>query len=426
MTKYIEKYKSEELKEFTLTSNISNYKIIITFIVSFIIIAIIISSLIKYPEKIIGKVFIMSKKNVNNLYSPNSGDIILKIKENSNVEKGDLLALINNPTSYEDLTKLKIQLNTINIENEINYFEFDKTLKLGEVEKYYHNFLLALKKYSNILKIDLTGQKIVNIKNKISRNLEKIEISDRAKNIAREQYNIFLNSFNIDSVLFDSNSIVKSQLIESKVSILNSKQKKINLDKNQQDIVHHNKELEDEAILLNKERERAKANALFNVKKTFFELKTALDLWEYSYTVKAPVSGKIEFYQPFINSIQYVRKDTPLFIILPKIDTLFAKAIMTAIGYGKIRRKDSVFIKLYDYPYKEYGELKGVVHKKSKVYHDSVYYIDIKLINGLKTTYNKTVNYSYNMSGQVEYFTNKRSILQRIFSEIQNSSIDAK
>ena len=78
-------------------------------------------------------------------------------------------------------------------------------------------------------------------------------------------------------------------------------------------------------------------------------------------------------------------------------------------------------MKLNDYPYKEYGELTGTIHSKSKVYHDSIYYIDIRLTNGLMTNQGHILDFSYNMPGKLEFYTKKRNLIQRIFSEIHNS-----
>ena len=147
MSNHTEKYESEELKEVSLTSNISNYKRSLIFILSFIIISVIIGALVKYPEKIVGKVFIISENKVNNIYSPNNGEIYILVKENTNVRKGELIALIKNPTNYDDLMALSTKLDDVNINNVEKYigaFKFDKTLKLGEIEKYYYNFLLYI------------------------------------------------------------------------------------------------------------------------------------------------------------------------------------------------------------------------------------------------------------------------------------------
>ena len=61
----------------------------IIFIFSFITLFVLLGAFIKYPEKIMGRSFIVSENQINNIYSPNSGGIILVIKENTNVEKGD-------------------------------------------------------------------------------------------------------------------------------------------------------------------------------------------------------------------------------------------------------------------------------------------------------------------------------------------------
>lgn len=424
MDKYTDKYESEELKEISLVGNIYGYINTIIFIFSFVALAVLLGAFIKYPEKIMGRSFIVSENQINTVYSPNSGEIILAIKENANVEKGDLLALIDSPTNYQDLIKLKTQLSVINIDNidnSLNEFEFDKTLKLGEIEKYYYNFLLSLIECDNILRIDIATQKIANIREKVKRNKEKLKIALYAKALFDQKSEILKKSFETDSTLFAFTAIIKDKMDDSKLNILNSKEKELTIDKGSQDLVHYNEELKDETLIQEKEKEKNIASTLFNVKKAFFELKTAIDFWEHNYTIKSPVSGKIEFYQPFFNSTQYVKKDSPLFILLPKVYNLYARGIMSADGYGKIKIKDTVFIKLRDYPFKEYGELKGVVYNKSKVYHDTIYYVDIKLPKGLKTNNGKNIDFSYNMPGQIEYYTNKRSILQRIFSEVQNS-----
>jgi len=421
------KHEYEGLQEIVLSSNIISYKGIIIFIFSFIFLSVTISTFIKYPEKIIGNVFIVSNKQINTIYSPNNGEVNILIKENKFIHEGELLALINNPTNYEDLVILKSQLNLIDIDNldfTLPKFNSKIELKLGEIEKHYYIFLLSLIEYNNLIKIDVARQKINNLKDKIRQNKEKLEINEASKITFVNKYKILKNSFKIDSSLFAANAIIEDKLIKSKLDLLNSKENELIIRKNTQELSHYNEEIDGEIQLLKKEKEKTKASILFNLKKSFFELKTAIDFWEYNYSIKAPVSGKIEFYQPFLNSTQYVKKDTPIFILLPKIDSLYARGIMSAHGYGKIKLLDTVFIKLKDYPYKEYGELEGIINNKSKVYHDSIYFIDIKLSKGLITNHNNKIEFSYNMAGEVEYFTNKRSILERVFSDIQNSIQD--
>lgn len=419
----LDKYQSEELKEISLATNVSDYKKVIYFIISFILISIVISAVVKYPEKIIGRAFIVSKNHTNNIYAPTSGEIELLIKDNTFVKKGTLLALIKSTTDYTDLMKLKNQLSKIDI-NDIESsvsVEFDKTLKLGEIQKFYYNFLLAVIECDNTLKIDLAKQKISNIQNKLYRNTEREKILQRAKKVFSDKSDIINKSYETDMALFDAQAIVRDKIDNSKMTVLDMKEKALIMDKNDQDLTHNSGELSDEISLLKKDREKLVASALFNVKKAFFELKTAIDYWEYNFTISAPISGMIEYYQPFLNTTQYIKKESQLFIILPKVENVYARGVMSANGYGKMRNNDTVYIKLRDFPFKEYGDLKGIIYNKSKVYHDTIYYVDIKLDPNLKTTHNKKINFSYNMPGTVEYYGKKRSLLQRIFSNIQNS-----
>lgn len=419
----LDKYQSEELKEISLASNISDFKNVLYFIISFILISVVISAIIKYPEKIIGRAFIVSKNHTNNIYAPTSGEIVLLIKDNTYVKKGTLLALIKSTTDYSDLMKLKNQLKRIDInKNESSIdVEFDKSLKLGEIQKFYYSFLLAIIECDNILKIDLAQQKINNIQNKLYRNTEREKILQKAKKVFADKSDIVNKSYEMDLSLFDAEAIVRDKIDNSKLTVLDMKEKAILIDKNDQDLVHSTGELSDEISLLKKDREKLVAAALFNVKKAFFELKTAIDYWEYNFAITAPISGIVEYCQPFLNSTQFVKKESSLFIILPKVENVYARGVMSANGYGKMQKNDTVYIKLRDFPFKEYGDLKGIIYNKSKVYHDTIYYIDIKLDPNLKTTHNKKIDFSYNMPGSVEYYGKKRSLLQRIFSNIQNS-----
>jgi multidrug resistance efflux pump len=419
----LDKYQSEELKEISLASNVSDFKKVLYFIISFILISIIISAVIKYPEKIIGRAFIVSKNHTNNIYAPTSGEIVLLVKDNAYVQKGTLLALIKSTTDYSDLMKLKNQLEKIDInkiESSID-IEFDKTLKLGEIEKFYYNFLLAIIECDNTFKIDQVGQRINNIENKLYRNTERGKILQKAKKVFADKSDIVNKSYEMDLSLFDAEAIVRDKIDNSKLTVLDMKEKAILIDKNDQDLTHNTGELSDEILLLKKDQEKLIASALFNVKKAFFELKTAIDHWEYNFAITAPISGIVEYYQPFLNSSQFVKKESSLFIILPKVENVYARGVMSANGYGKMRNNDTVYIKLRDFPFKEYGDLKGIIYNKSKVYHDTIYYIDIKLDPALKTTHNKKIDFSYNMPGTVEYYGKKRSLLQRIFRNVQNS-----
>ncbi|SNR17427.1 HlyD family efflux transporter periplasmic adaptor subunit [Tenacibaculum jejuense] len=416
---YNKKYQSEELREITLSSNIFNYKVVIAYILIFLFIIISLGFLVKYPEKIIGNVFIVSKQQVNKISSPSTGKITLFINENSTVKQSDILALIETPTSYKDILFLKKQLSLFNIDSikkSIQLYDYNQNLRLGNVEHNYNNFLGALFEYITLIETDINKIEINNISNIINRNKNKIKDNNYLYHITIEKSKLIKNILKSDSILYKYNTIVQSKFNKSKIDMLNINEKRLDIEKLNKDLNYNNEELLDKIKLLKKQRLELFLKAEFNVKKYFFELKTAIDFWEYNHLIKAPISGKVEFNQPFFNTDQHVLKNTPLFTILPEANAIMAKGVLNASGYGNLSIHDTIFIKLNDYPYNEYGDLKGVVKNKSRVYLDSVYYIDVKLPNGLKTSLNHNIPFSHNMSGQLEFYSKKLSIIERMFN----------
>ena len=424
MKSYKNKYASEELVDINLRNAIKNYRLTLGFLIGFIALAVFCGFMVSYPEVLIGKFYIISDNQANVVYSPNDGEIQFIVNENDQVSKNDVLAIIGSTTNNKDLIKLKSQLETFDlksIDSSILNFKELRNYKLGDIEKNYLSFVLAIIEYRGIKEIGVFDQRIKGLKKAIQRNNKKLTFEKFGKSIISEKSKIAANEYVIDSVLFSKNAILSNEVKESKIRLLDINTRELETEKQQQNLKNENDEIFDEIQLLTKQNEKEIRNSLFNIKKAYLQLITEIDLWEQNYVVKSPISGKVEFYLPFFNSFQFVKRNSPLFVILPKVKSLKGKGVFSADGYGKIYLNDSVVIKLRDFPYKEFGSLRGVVQNKSKVFQDSIYYVDIKLTDGLNTSFGKTLDYTYNMSGDVEYSTKKRSIVQRIFSEIQNS-----
>ncbi|MBE7633162.1 hypothetical protein F7642_02310 [Tenacibaculum finnmarkense genomovar ulcerans] len=420
---YSDKYESEELKEIILSKSISNYKMIVLYISIILMSTIALGFLVKYPEKIIGKGFVVSKEQVNNIYSPSNGVIDLFIKEYSLVERNQVLGIIKSTAEYSDINKLKDILKTFDLKDIRSFNINNKTeLELGEVETPYYNFILALLEYENLTKINIANKRIENIKEEIKRNNKTVFSEKKSKKLISQKKKIIENKYVVDSLLFFENLIVKDKFNSSKISFLNNNEKLINSEIKIQSILNKNDKLLGEITLLNKDSEKQFQEALFAIEKNFFKLKASIALWEQSYVIKSPIAGSVEYSMPFLNTAQFVKKHTPLFIVLPKVEEIYVKGVMSSIGYGNIVKGDSVNIKLDNYPYKEYGIVKGVISEKSRVYHDSIYYIKVDLPYGLssKSKSKSNLNFSYNMSGKIEYQTKKTSIIKRIFGKLNN------
>lgn len=415
------RFLSEEMEYVYLRIEDRGYVSIILFLCITIIVLILISTIVKYPEKLTGVVFITPVNQVNKIVSPNNGKIILIKNNHTIVDKNDVIGYIENPASYEDILKLENELYSSVPENSnlfIKKFENKFNFNLGEVQQHYNSFLFSLLKLENNIKVNIKRKEIENIKSKIERDLKKIEIDKNLLELSYSKRKIQNEIFKEDSLLYNEKVIIKEKYLESEMIFINSKEKELQLNSQILDFSNKVQENMDKINLLEKEEIKNFQEIEFEVNQKYFELITAIKFWKEKFLIIASINGRLEYSQPFFNKNYYVYKGMPLFNIMPENDSICAKSVLSANGYGKIKIYDTVLIKLNDYPYKEYGILKGVVSNKSIIYNDSIYFVDIKLINGLKTNYKYDLGFNYNMSGNAEFLLNKKSFLERIFSNI--------
>ena len=66
-------------------------------------------------------------------------------------------------------------------------------------------------------------------------------------------------------------------------------------------------------------------------------------------------------------------------------------------GAGKVKVGQVVNIKFDNFPYMEFGVVKGIVKSISLVTNDSNYIVEVSFPNGLKTNYGKNLLFSRNV-----------------------------
>ena len=86
---------------------------------------------------------------------------------------------------------------------------------------------------------------------------------------------------------------------------------------------------------------------------------------------------------------------------------------------GKIKEGHRVNIKVYGYPYMEYGTLHGNVATISLISNENFYYINVELLSELKTNTGKILNFTGEMTGEAEIITDDRSLLSRVLSPLK-------
>jgi HlyD family secretion protein len=397
----------------------------VSIIFGILVFGLILSYLIRYPDVLVAKVSITSDAPPSNIIARATGKMdSLLVKDKQYVEENKTLAIINNTASYNDILKIEAEIEILTgclkEINKINNVKIEQNnYVLGGVENNYLQFIKSINEFKNFLALDYHDKKTEKLQKQINKKKKLYGIEQRQFKIAKSEFILSEKQFKRDSILFNKKVISESNYEKSmsvyleKTNLLeNSKKSLINCELQ---IDQFEKEIIDLKSDYKNKLENIKTNIHHSTKK----LKNAIENWKFKYILKAPISGKVVFSRMW-SSNQNINRGGLVFTILPKKQNkLIGKLKLPVSGAGKVDINQKVNIKLYNYPYKEFGMVSGRVMNISDIPIDSVYYVDISLPNGLKTNYQKKLHFNQGMSGEAEIITENISLLARIIHPIK-------
>ncbi len=107
-------------------------------------------------------------------------------------------------------------------------------------------------------------------------------------------------------------------------------------------------------------------------------------------------------------------------VVLTSSNPIKGKLFLPVKDAGKVKIGNSVVLHFDNYPYMQYGTVKGTVARVSLVPESKHYCVEIDLPEGLKTNYKKDLAFSQNMTGQGQILTDSKSLLVRIFEPVRS------
>jgi multidrug resistance efflux pump len=135
--------------------------------------------------------------------------------------------------------------------------------------------------------------------------------------------------------------------------------------------------------------------------------------------IVAPFDGKLT-YLGNIKPNQFISAGREIFTVVPESQEYIALMKIPKLGYGKVRKNQTVRIKLDNFPFFEFGLLEGKVKEVSLIPNEDMYLVKVKLTNGLQSSYNKKLTFTPEMSGTAEIITEELRLIDRIFNRIRD------
>ncbi len=403
-------------------------------IVSLFAVLILFGWIIKYPDTVTGEITINAKFSPVKLVANTAGRItIFNFKPKDNVKEGEYIAAIQNPANISDMLNIKKlmgQTDFYKLGFEDGYTLFPTKVSLGEVNLKYYTFLNNFQQLYEYKKNNIYVKQEENLKNDIKR-LSSVLLNNK---VLRETHfkNMNLNKkFSYrDSVLLAEKIATEEELDKSNINYLTSKENYQNVVNGiittEQQIDDDQSKLEQQVI----QRHDKERQMQLDLLSAFNDLKDNIKSWELNYVFKSPMNGRVDFLNFFTNN-EFIQAGQAVFTIVPQRNKIIGQVQLPSTGAGKVKIGQNIIIKLDNYPYQEYGTVKGKVSsislmsnkvKSTNQTEVDNYLVEVGLPKDLTTNYGKKLEFKYEIKGTADVIIADRRLIERFFDNLRYDS----
>ena len=348
----------------------------------------------------------------------------LMVADNGEVDEGQVLAVIENPADYNDVLGLKDQLRSFTVNPKMLpeiAIPVNGEANLGMIQPDFASFLKSYRDYRDFVELAYHSRKITLLREEYSRYRRYSENLDTRAGILREEYALADKQFRRDSVLFLQGVVSEADYESSRAKMLGSRagwQEMISL-KAENDIQMAG--IEKQILEMELKEQEQRTTLATSVEEALNRLKGSIATWEKQYLIVSPVAGQVTFNRIWSEN-QNVRTGEKVVTVIPAdAGELVGKIRLPLTGAGEVKSGNQVNIRLENYPYLEYGMIRGEVSNVSKIPQDNFYTVEVTLPDGLKTYYGLEIGFRQNLHGQAEILTDRMRLLQRIFNPVRSA-----
>jgi multidrug efflux pump subunit AcrA (membrane-fusion protein) len=378
----------------------------------------------KYPDIKRARIVVTSVNPPADLEARTSGKIVrLFVNNNDRVTAGAVLAMIENPASYEDVEELKdelILLDSGRLEDVTADLQELSNARLGTIQSDYSVFLKAYRDYVEFKRLDYHQRRISLLRSELLKQQELGKSLKERARIAEEEYNIAQRAANRNAELYEQSVVSEADMEQSHAEMLVKKNQR----SESESLVAENNinvgRIEEQIVDLELKQREERSRYINTLEESFNNLKASIAAWEQNYLLVAPINGTVTFTR-FWSENQNVKAGEKVLTIVPRESgSMVGRISLPMEGAGKVKIGDQVNIQFDNYPHLEYGMVMGRVSNKSKVPDDNYYTVEVELPSGLRTYYGKTIVFSQNMQGDAEILTDKMRMLNRVLNPLRS------
>jgi hypothetical protein len=375
----------------------------------------------------VGSVIITSKNPPIQILSKKTGKIsTINYQSGDSIAEGAILAIIENPASEKDVAYLRDKLQTtISMLTSIDALniEFPRQLNLGNsIQPFYNVFLSIYQKL--ILESSLREGIILQMQLKDQLSNQNLSLKNKREELllAKQSLNIFEVNFQRHQKLLSKGVISQLDLERVENEFLSERRKyhfqeqqlnQIILDKNS---IEKNQQLVENSDFKNVSIQEAELMLAWQ------DLLNEISEWEENFLLKSPIEGRLS-YNDVWGKFQNVKSGEAIFTVVPyERQNLIGKCDIPIRNSGKISEDQKVFLKLENFPYREWGMVEASVGSISQVPRtgENPGYVVYLNIDDLNTSYGKKLEFNQELIGTAEILLEEVTVLERLFYQFRN------
>lgn len=382
---------------------------------------------VDYPDVIVGQATASSARSSVRLISLTPGKLQLRgLQRGAAVREGDLLAVIQNPASTNDVLVVRRYLAHYNPARDSTYAAQYKrlpdTLQLGELAVPYYALRNALLEAATEARYNVFQQRERSTRQLASQQQQSGNQTARMLGVKQRYIQLARLSYDRDRLLFSQKVIAQAEIEHSKAAYLAAVAE---YERARNDLLTSRANTTASTNMVSQiqyERQNRNSQVKSRVISAFNEVQSQLLAWENRYCFIAPIAGRVEFSE-FWNNNQYVGPQKEVFSIVPGSGPTRMDVYVPSAGAGKVGVGQDVMIKMEDFPATEYGTLTGRVDAvsltKNPVEHENLTLVSVHILHESRTTYRKTLDLRFGMRGTAEIITEKKKLITRLFEGIK-------
>lgn len=403
-----------------------------TFIVSAAVIAMVaMSFFVKYPDKVVGEVTVTSKVAAVRVNSQQSGRVSeMFVEDGDTVVKNQLLIVMQDAANWEDVEELEELIRRLkDYDNQelIDFFPSEfLPWEIGRLQPSYSQLQRDLKTFQFNEQNQAAAREIQDKKDEIAKIKRGVQILVKSKSNADEQKKIAYNQWQRARTGYKQD-VVAFEVVENKKNIyLRAVENVRTIEKQINDRSIEQSRLAGQITRIQNQSSLTGNENKVQLEKSINILLAEIDKWNEDHLITAAIDGKVSMHNNWSQN-QNFRQGEEILAILPNDiqNNLFIQCLIGIDGSGKVDTGQTVLLKFYNYPYREYGQVDGkVVELPGLPIQDpnnpnvSLLPVKIKLNQGLVTRSGKELKFEQIMRGAGEIITEDRSVFIRIFENI--------